>query len=371
MNKNSKNTYLDFCSDRVLKIKDLIESSTTTSVIGIPGVGISVFLKHLSIQPFGYSIYVDVFGLPNLTSAELFKDILSKLGGETIAKDEAEIVTEYKRVLEKLVGKNEKVIIYFGGFDQLKKSFNQDFFHHLRSLRNINQKKVVFIFGICRRIDSLVSENLVDIDLNMLSSVYYLKPYEKKDLLYILSIYGPKSTDTDLEKILSLSGGHFQFLQLLLRSERLHDPLHDPFIKLSLRNIYQHLTYQQKKILKKVTSQNISEVKDDYLINVGLVQKLDDKYEIFSPLFEQFIKSQSSLKLPVKEARLLKILKDNIGETVHKDKIFNFVWESEIDNASDWALDALIYRLRRNPTFISKGYVIENHKKLGYSLLKN
>jgi DNA-directed RNA polymerase subunit F len=355
----------------VKEIKEIIDASTTTSVIGIPGVGISIFLKHLAAQPFGYSIYIDIFGLPGLTSKEFFKELLTKLGGESDTQNESEIVAECRLLLKRLTEKNEKVIIYFGGFDQLKKSFNQEFFHQLRSLRNINQKKVIFIFGICRRIDSLVSENLIDTDLNMLSSIYYLKPYTDEDIRYILSIYGPKTSNEELQKALALSGGHFQFLQLLLRSERLHDPLNDPFIKLSLRNIYQHLTYQQKKVLKKIALQKSANVEDDYLINVGLVKRVGDTYEIFSPLFEQFLNKQTSWKLPAKEARLFKILKQNAGKTVPKDKIFNHVWENDAEKASDWALDALIYRLRRHPAFIAKNYIIENHKKQGYSLLKN
>lgn len=371
MKHKNKDIAYDCCSDRILKFKELIDASVTTSIIGIPGVGISIFLKHLASLPFGYSIYIDVFGLPNLTSSEFFKDILTKLGGNTGSKNEAEIVAESKKILEVLVQQNEKIIIYFGGFDQLKKSFNQNFFHHLRSLRNVDQNKVVFVFGICKRIDTLVSENLMDTDLTMLSSVFYLKPYSNEDLRYLLSIYGPKITDNEIDTILKVSGGHFQILQLLLRSERNHDPLSDPFIKLALRNIYQHLTYQQRKTVKKVATQNVHEVEDDYLIQVGFIKKRDNNYQIFSPIFEQFIKSQTSSKLPVKEARLFKILKENRGAVVSKDKIFTFVWQDDIDKASDWALDALIYRLRRNKAFISKGYVLENHKKQGYILVKS
>lgn len=370
MSKQKISILSGFCPERVAEIKKLIDASATTSVIGMPGLGISIFLKHLAAQSFGYSIYIDVFGLSNLSSIEFFKTILTNLGGKTNSSSEVDIVIQCKKILEILVQKNERVIIYLGGFDQLKKSFNQEFFHHLRSLRSVNPEKIIFIFGICRRIDSLVSERLVDTDLNMLSSIYYLKPYSNENLKYMLSVYGPKTED-DMQNLFNLSGGNFQLLQLLLRTERLNDPVQDPFIKLSLTNIYRTLTYQQKKILKKVSTQEVNEIIDEYLINVGLVKKDKSTYKIFSPLLEQFLKTESSIKLPIKEAKLLALLKDNIGEVISKDQIFNTIWGNEMDNPSDWALDALIYRLRRNPAFFAKGYVIESRKKQGYVLLKN
>lgn len=372
MNNKKDSFNSDLCLARIKEIKKLIDSSTTFSLISFPGVGISVFLKYLVTQPFGRFFYIDVFGLSNLTSSELFSVLLKKLGGKTKSKIEGDLVTACKKKLELLTQKKEKVIICFGGFDKLKKHFNQDFFHHLQTLRNISRQKIIFIFGICKRIDSLISENLMDNDLFMLSSAYYLKPYSKKDLIYLLSIYGPKVNldNKEFQEILHLSGGHFQLLQLLLRSERIQNPVSDPFIKLSLKNIYQSLTYQQKKILLKVAIEGNYNRQDDYLIKVGLVKKINVKYQLFSPLLAEFVKNQASLKLPPKEHVLFQLLRKHSGEVVPKDKIFKEVWQNS-DNVTDWALDSLIFRLRRNPSFISNGYIIESYKKQGYILIKN
>lgn len=363
----------EFCPDRVFDIKKLVDSSVTSSIIGVPGVGISIFLKYLAGQTFAKFIYIDVFGLPNLTSQDLFKTLLSQLGGNSKSKSEGELAVECKERIEKLTQQNERVVICFGGFDQLKSSFNQKFFHHLRSIRNVNQKKVVFMFGICRRLETLISEDLMDTDLNMLASVYYLKPYSADDLIYLLSIYGPKSEISKevLYELLELSGGHFQILQLLLRSERLSSPASDPFLKLALRNIYQHLTYQQKKIVQKVAVSGSYEKKDDYLTKVGVIIQEEGKYKLFSPILESYVKSQRAEKLPPKEAKLFSLLKNKLGKVVSKDEIFENIWKDDAENASDWALDALLYRLRRNPYFVSRGYLIENYKKQGYALLKN
>lgn len=372
--KFGKNNFnVKFCADRVLDIKKLIDSSVTTSIIGVPGVGISIFLKYLAGQTFAKFIYIDVFGLPNLTSLDLFKTLLSQLGGNSKSKSEGELAAECKERIEKLTQQNERVVICFGGFDQLKPSFNQEFFHHLRSIRNVNQKKVVFMFGICRRLETLISEDLMDTDLNMLSSVYYLTPYSQDELIYLLSIYGPKSemSKEELRELLELSGGHFQILQLLLRSERLGSPASDPFLKLALRNIYQYFSYQQKKIIQKVAVHGTYEKKDDYLTKLGVIIQEEGKHKLFSPILESYVKSQRAEKLPPKEAKLFSLLKNRLGEVVFKDEIFEYIWKDDFENASDWALDALIYRLRRHSAFTSKGYLIENHKKQGYALLKN
>jgi len=77
------------------------------------------------------------------------------------------------------------------------------------------------------------------------------------------------------------------------------------------------------------------------------------------------------VKLPAKEKALFSLLKKRLNMVVSKDQIFEHIWESDPESASDWALNALIYRLKKNPGFLASGYVIENHKKLGYSMLKS
>lgn len=359
--------------DEIEKAKKLIDLQTSFSVISFPGVGISLFLKQLVSQYSKNYFYIDVFGLPNLTNIELFGALLKRIGGKVVSKNENEIITSCKNRLEVLLETEEKIVICIGGFDQLKAQFNQEFFQKLRALRNINREKIIFIFGICKRIETLVSEKIMDTDLEMFSQALYLKPYSKKDLIYLLSIYGPKVdiNEDEFEKIINLSGGQFQLLQLLLRLERLNDPLHDPFIKLSLQNIYQHLNYQQKKILQKVALEGLYNNHDEYLIRVGLVQKVGSKYQLFSSLFTEFVKTQHHQKLPTKEAKLFKLLKENLGEVVSRDLIFKKIWEDEFDNTTDWALDSLIYRLRRHTFFVTKGFIIESYKKQGYMLIKN
>jgi L-methionine (R)-S-oxide reductase len=76
------------------------------------------------------------------------------------------------------------------------------------------------------------------------------------------------------------------------------------------------------------------------------------------------------LKLPQKEGKLFSLLQKELGKTVPKDIIFKEIWKDTPDEATDWALNSLIYRLRKNTTFHKSGYIIENNKDIGYSLIK-
>lgn len=92
------------------------------------------------------------------------------------------------------------------------------------------------------------------------------------------------------------------------------------------------------------------------------------RFELFTPLLAEYIKTNFPIKLPVKESKLFKLLRKNIGNIVSKDEIFTSVW-GETSEATDWALDALIYRLRKHPFIKAQGYIIESHKKVGYTLI--
>ncbi|MDQ3159088.1 MAG: helix-turn-helix domain-containing protein [bacterium] len=362
-----------FAARQVADLTKRIESGTSTLVLGIPGAGITLFLKHMSTQTLGKSVYVDVFSLPNFKTSEFFKLLLLQLGGQPKNKyTNKELVTECTKQLELLKKNNNKVIIYVAGFDQLKPEFSAEFFQYLRSLRSLNPSKIVFILGVCRNLDTILPLDLVNTDLSLFTSVFYLKPFQRTDLSYLLSLYGPNA-NIDVpatQRLIKLSGGHFQLLQLMLRAESPNNPTKDLFIQLVYKNIYTPLSTPQKAIIRKIASNGSSVKPDDYLINVGIVQKKGDKYQLFSPIFADCVRAFSAPKLPIKERRLLSILKSNRGRMVSKREIFDAVWRDQ-EVGTEWALNALIYRLRKHPAFTSQNYGIESHKKLGYSLSKN
>lgn len=367
------NNHCNFASQQIIDLAEKVDSAAAVSVLGISGVGITLFLKHATTQLIGRIIYLDVFSLTSFKTAEFYKALLQELGGSTQLKDDTteNLISGCKKQVGLLVNENKKVVICITGFDQLQPEFSASFFHYLRSIRAVDPAKVVYIFGVCRRLDTLLPISLIDTDISLFSSVYYLKPYSKEDMNYLLSTYGPRTDLSDIEvsKLVDLSGGHFQLLQMLLNSEIRNNPTHDPFIQLIFKNIFMHLNTVQKAIVRKLATGGTYNKSDSYLTSIGIVKPSDEGHELFSKLFRDYVRELNVRKLPVKERRLLAVLKKNEGKIVSKQDIYDAIWRGT-DIGSEWALNALVYRLRKHPTFIAQNYTIESHKKLGYSLMK-
>ncbi len=362
-----------FASKQLAKMSRNIDAGLTTSVIGIPCAGISLFIKALSEQPLGFMAYINLFSLLSIDNRQFYETIATKLGQITDSKNsDAEIMKACIVKLEQLLKIHPRVVICIAGFDQLKLAPSSGILQCLRSLRAVDQSKVVFVFGICRRLDTVLPASLTDTDLSLFSSIYYLRPYTDQDLRYLLSEYGPHlDTNADtIDQLIDLSGGHFQFLQLLLSSDRAKDPTQDPFILLAFRNIYSHLSTSQKNIVRKLAAGNIPRETDNFLYDIGIAQELGSGRELFSPLFSELVRIYAAPKLPLKERRLLSALRNGKGRVVPKRDIYDAVWLGD-EIGSEWALNALVYRLRKHPAFVYQNMIIENHKKLGYSLSKN
>lgn len=361
-----------FCASRMVEIKKRIDNSVDTSVVGMPGVGIATFLIELSKQPFGYMVFIDAHVLPKHTTADLCIALLQKLGGNPEGKTADEVIRATVTALQKLCQQHDRIVISIGGFDQLQSSFNQELFHTLITFKGVDRQKIIYMFGVCRRMDDLITNKMVDTDLRLLSSIYYLKPYSPADLRYLLPIYGSSAAldNPRLDMLMQESGGNFQFLRLLLSSQQQETPVQDPFIKLAFTNIHKSLNSKQKILVRQIAQRGTSDKSDEFLLGVGLIIKDGHSYKLFSKLFEDCVLAYTFARLPAKEQKLFSLLKKNVGHIVSKQQLFDALWKDE-DVASEWALNALIYRLRKHPAFLARNYTIESNKKLGYTLIKN
>jgi hypothetical protein len=348
------------------EIKKLLEHHQTVSIMGMPGVGISLFLKELAKSNLGLPVYIDVFGLTTLSSEALVKTLSQQLGVATDGLNNLEMLEACIKALEKLTKSKQNIIIYFAGFDQLVNAIDSDFLQHLQALSRSCNGRVKLIFGLCISLKKLIPDTYFDSGLRLFGNKYYLGQYSKQELLYFLSQYGPADWQSvpDLDKKIELSGGHFQLLLLLLSSKPEISDMQDESINLLFKNLYQLLLGPQRTILRQVAQGKKGTVMDEYLEGIGMVRN----NELFSPLFTNYLRDHHQGQLPVKEYRLFLLLKKNLGQVVPKQKIMDVVWQGEI--VSEWTLNALVYRLRKHPLFLSKGFVVENHKKVGYKLVK-
>lgn len=342
----------DFCKKDILETKKLISSSLSFTVVGMPGMGISMFLRylvtHLEKNSKYFVVHVDVNELPELTKEALFKLLDKELGGKS--KEKLEQITV-----------NKKVVIIFNRFDNLKKDFDYNFFANLRSIRDIDKENIVMIFSANRSLTETASESITGGNLNMFSKTYYLKPFSLKDLDRLVKLNTPNLVEQqNYHECLEKSGGHYQLLQLLLKND-------EKAIDLQLKELFNFLNYHQRKQLQMVALNKIIKQPDSFLINLQLIHGRGIDVKTFTPLLTDYIKSHLRLKLPAKENQLFNLLKRNPGKVITKDEIFNALWSD--GDGSDWALDALIYRLRKNPTFAAN-YSIESQKKVGYIFVR-
>lgn len=379
----------DFAQDKLKDFKTLINSSTSFTTISMPGVGVSYFLKYLASQDFAHFIHIDLYSLPTLSQHEFYRMLLTDLGDKPGSKTDEQVVLETKAILKKLAEQHSKVVIIFSRFDQLKKDLDENFLSNLQSLTTLALGKIVEIFTSIKPLYELAPEAITGGNLTFYSKHLYFKPYAKEDLKKLLQLEPePPTSPAQLDQLIELSGGHNQLLHILLNSHKQQNLLLDKFVKLQLKELIDYLDYQQRKQIQKIALGKKIDGIDEYLLGVGYVTKSDlvilsdpassgageskdlSKYQLFSPLLAQYIKTNLPVKLPVKESKLFKILRNNMGRTTSKDEIFEAVWGEDTENATDWALDALVYRLRKHPFIQNQGYIIESHKKVGYTMVQ-
>lgn len=362
-----------FVEDQIQPIEKIIQGSSSFTLSGMPGVGGSIFLRYLSLQTFAHFVYIDTYQLANITRLGYYQLLLQELGTTKIPNTEQTVLELCRKQLANLVKTNQRVVLILNRFDHLKNYFSNQLFGDLMSLHNVNTEKIVFIFTGNKPYIEILPNNITADKRNLFSKTVYLKPYTKPDLKQLLSISNNATIHSQdfINQALDLCGGHYQLLQLFLKSERLEPPFIDHFVKYQLKEIYDYLNYHQKKQLKKIVLGKNTESIDPYLLGVGLIKETNGQHELFTPIFAEFIRHNTSSKMSAKELKLFRLLKSHLGKLVTSEQIFAEVWSNDPDSASDWALSSLLYRLRKHPSVTSQNLIIENYKKQGYIMFKD
>ena len=362
----------DFAKENLKNFRQLIDAGLSFVVVSMPGVGVSYFLKYLVCQNFAYFVHVDLYSLPTLNQHEFYRMFLRDLKGNPDGKSDEQVFIDTKEILKNLAAKYDKIVVVFSRFDQLKNDFDANFLSNLQALTTIQSTKIVLIFTSIKPLYDIAPEAVTGGNLTFYSKHLYFKPFPSNDLKNLLKLNPESASSTQtLDKLIELSGGHNQLLRLLLASPK-QNLLLDRFVKMQMKEFIDYLDYHQRKQIQKLALGKKIEEPDEYLLDVGMVKKIDSKYQLFTPLLAEYIKTNMPVKLPVKEAKLFRLLKKNMGSVTSKDEIFTEVWgpADAGENATDWALDALIYRLRKHPFMKANNYIIESHKKVGYTLIQ-
>lgn len=362
----------NFREDIVTQVRLLINAGTSFSVLSMPFIGVSVFFRYLATTNLAYFAYLDVQSLQKRKKEELFLLLYKELGGKN--KDVA-VLNAFevcKRQLCNLLKAKKRIVILLVRIEYLKEEFSNGLFENLKSLEELGKGQIVFVIALNKPLYEINEIATYESNPSFLSKVVYFSPYPLVDLQKILLLIPPglRFSAKDIRDIMVLCGGHPNLLQLLLKTDNIQNPLEDPYIRLHLKGIYEAYNQQQKNQMRKLASGRSVRTLDPYLLKIGIIEKEGSEYKLFSPLFRDYLTSYVQIKLAKKERKLFYLLKKRLGKFVEKDEIFNSLWEKDSPHSTDWALNALIYRLRKNPTFMNNRYVIENEKGQGYRLIK-
>lgn len=360
----------DFCLNIKSQVLSLIESGSSFTMFGMPAVGMSLFFRNLVTTNKAFFIYLDIYSLQRWKKEELFLSLYKELGGEDNKISQFNAFELCYKQLQQLLHKKKQIVIILTNFEYLKDEFVNGIFASLKILGDLSRQMIVFIISSSKPYHELNEIVFHENHYAFLSTIVYFPPLAVNDLKKLLILESERNTKSFKEAML-LSGGHITLLQLLLKTENFEKPLEDGLIKLHLKILYETCTTTQKNQLRKIANGKHVASIDSYLKKVGMIRKVANRYELFSPLYRDYVLSYTRMKLSKKEQILFSLLRKHLGNIVSKEEIFKRVWENAFEDGSEWALNALIYRLRRNTIFRNNDYIIENNKGLGYKLVKN
>lgn len=409
---------------------EFIRLRHSVEVIGMKRVGISHFLRfflyHKHVIPTYISksekhIFIPV-DLNDLIERELsplwiltfkrivdqvensklvnagIKKLVSNLFLASIQSNDLFLTMEnIRRALVEVAREDINSTIFFIRFDRISATASKEFFQNLEGLQEATGRKASFVFTSHRPLAQLVADSSPHFSLSFLDTVY-LKPAKSEDIKIIFDMlenrYQLKQKGEISQKIIELSGGHVQYLHLMLVALHQHEEI-EPYnagtlleimsseerLNLLSEEIYESLSSDEKEILRSVINNHFvtaNKTKLQYLLDSGIVQEKNTYLALFNSLFELFLKnkqkseiSDTVVELTKKEYLLYSALLDNLNQVCERDKIIEAVWpEYEEFGVSDWTIDRLTARLRTKLKKQNSPYSVITVKTRGYKLVK-
>ena len=387
-------------------IKNLISFQPVT-IIGLPRVGITRISRFLFVHPEFLEkelnsqklilLEIDINDLFSLKETNFWQLVLKRIADNNLVQKELPAAKDLyltaaqandaftffdntKQVVEKLCLQDYCLFFFFNRFNRTAPLYSFRFFAHFQALKDVAKTKINFLFTSSRPIEHLFPDVFKGANLEVFSRKYYLKPHSKKDLSAVIQEFENSRKIKLNSKIKEIayrySGGHSQYALLILQAlEKQNFQLKniDVALKGNLdllaqsQEIWDFLNQKEKEILtgQRISSQN------HFLNKIGLI----NEKKLLNPIFEDFVKlktteeNQKIYDLTKKEKALLLILEGKRGETVPRDELITFVWQSQAEETNNWALDQLIKRLRGKIKLLNLPYKIVTVRGQGYKLI--
>lgn len=420
---------LIFRQEDAKKLGEHLRLRHCVELIGMKRVGISNFLrfflyhpnisqtyinhgeKHLFIpvdlndlvQTKIFAFWILVFkrladSLDHLSNHQKTKEAVNNLFLSSIQSQNLFLTIEnMKKALAQLVNLSVYPTFFLIRFDRFQPAITDEFFANLQGLIEASNQKLSYVFTSFRTLDQISPRVFPRQALLVFSHIMYIKPASLEDMKIIYQTFQTKYqlplTEEDLKRVIKLSGGHVQYLQLslIILNEKIKEMagklgnweafiFQDERINLQSEEIWDSLNKDEqiilKKILGKVEITAEDKQKGKYLWETGIVLENQAKLSLFSPLFEYYLqqnhhplKTDKSVELTKKENRLFEVLKEKLDQVCEREEIINQVWpEYEELGVSNWTVDRLVARLREKLKKQQNSYQIITVKTRGYKL---
>lgn len=308
-------------------------------------------------------------------------------------------IENLREVLNLVVKEDIYPTLFFLRFDRLSEAINQELFANLQGLRDATHNKLSYVFTSFRTLDVIAPNVFTRKALSVFSHPMYIKPAQESDMKIVFETFEKRyniapSKDL-LRTLLSLSGGHVQYMQICflilnenLKSKRmapdefLITALSDERIILQSEEIWESLFSDEQAILKHIQEGKETTESDKnkakYLFETGIVVEKNKSNTIFSSLFSHYLQQKmvekngdEIVEFSRNENRLFTLLLEAKGEICEREKIIQAVWpESEEFGVSDWTIDRLVARLRSKLKKQNSKYSVVTVKTRGYKLIE-
>jgi hypothetical protein len=285
-------------------------------------------------------------------------------------------------------------------FDRLRDAVSPEFFDNLVAIQDAGHSKMSFIFTSYRELEKLSPRVFCPFASSGFSQIMYIKPVTLIDMNIVAAPiekqYDLKLDGKKRSQLFDLTGGHVQYLRLSLLA--LHEYLktdknrripnffstlkNDERIVFQSEELWESLTFPEQEIIKKIVFRERLHATDtthmSYLVKTGFVYKEKRRWQVFSPLFFDYVVKRIQSKaneygseFTKQEYTLFTYLKEHLNGICERDQIINYVWpESSEWGASDWSLDKLIARVRTKLRNQQSSFQIVTARTWGYKLIE-
>lgn len=410
-----------FRSEDSFILSSLLKERRSVVLVGMKRVGISNFLrfflshKTLTSSSKSQKILNISVDLNDLVERELFPfwiltlkrisdTVESEIKNPSVNKKVSQLfldsiqshdvfltIDSIKKSLLLIIAEGYFPTLFLMRFDRMVEASTPSFFANFQGLIDATHGKLAYVFTGARPLDQLAPHIFTKHVLSIFADTIYLKPAKTLDVQIVLDAFIHMSklnlTDEIKQELLHLVDGYNQYLQyalIILKEKNETDPnklfevlFTDERIGLQSEELWESLTEGEKKVLEQIVTNkplHTSVEKDlSYLIKSGFI---NEKKQIFSKLFEEYVKEKVKskkdnhlLELSKKEHMLLTFLEGKINEVCEREEIIEYVWpETESIGVSDWAIDRLVSRLRSKLKQQNTGFEIITIKTRGYKL---